>query len=182
MFILHLTTVSPLFSPDIPPGSPSLCLPIHSTSIFPQKRAGLKQISTKMTYQVAIRLITSPFIKAEEGKLVWGLVSQKTSAHNVSRLNYTTVINMERIMARVSGWTSHRLVTPSISAQPLPWNTLQKFQEVGRSLYARVGVLVLSLEVLPDQMANSGHISTIVMSLWWIHPCRFLGVIFAPSF
>lgn len=131
MYILHLTTVSPLFSPSIPSRSPSLCLSIHSTSIFVQKRTGLEQISSKMTYQVAAKLTTSSFIKAEEGNLVWGLApqttvktSERTSAYNVSWSHYTTVTNTERIMARVSGWTRHRLVTPSISAQPLLWNIL----------------------------------------------------------
>lgn len=131
MSILHLTTVSPLFSPPIPSRSPSLCLPIHSTSIFVQKRAGLEQISTKMTYQVAVKLTTSSFIKYEEGSLVWGLASQttvktseRTSAYNVRWSHYTTVTNMERVTARVSDWTSHCLVTPSVSAQPLPWSIL----------------------------------------------------------
>lgn len=131
MYILHLTTVSPLFSPLIPSRSPSLCLSIHSTSIFVQKRTGLEQISSKMTYQVAVKLTTSSFIKAEEGNLVWGLApqttvktSERTSAYNVSWSLYTTVTNTERVMARVSGWTRHRLVTRSISAQPLLWNIL----------------------------------------------------------
>lgn len=131
MYILHLTTVSPLFSPPIPSRSPSLYLSIHSTSIFVQKRTGLEQISSKMTYQVAVKLTTSFFIKAEEGNLVWGLASQatvktseRTSAYNVSWSHYTTVTNTERVMARISGWTRHRLVTRSISAQPLLWNIL----------------------------------------------------------
>ena len=111
---LFLVPPSPL-PPSLPPSLPPLLLPslpsfscslIHS-SFFLQKRAGLPRILTKHVYQVAVRLGTSPHIKAEHGNPLGGKDSQRqakdsetvpdrTGRNPTRRPRYTTLTYRQR--------------------------------------------------------------------------------------